>query len=312
MQFAFMTEPQAGGTYDELLRLASWAESVGFDSFTRSDHFLNGDVSVPTTDALTTFAGLARDTQSIRLTVLVTPITFRHPAVIAKTAATIDEMSHGRLELGVGTGWMESEHEAFGMDLPPLRDRFSLFYETLAYLQAALGDGATSYKGRHFRLDEIEVLPGRTGPLPLIVGGGGNRKTPTFAGRFADEYNMFSCDRDTQMARTKVMHEAASDVGRDPSEITISFVGYPVIGDNDAEVNDVLGARAADRGMERDQYRKLLDGRSIPVGTPDQVATAFDELESRGIDRYYLQVFAPLGEIDTAEVERTLRVARGN
>jgi len=311
MQFAFMTEPQAGGTYDELLSLARWAESQGFDAFARSDHYLNQQESVAATDALTTLAGLGRDTEEIKLTVLVTPVTFRHPAIIAKTAATVDEMSGGRLELGLGTGWMESEHERFGIDLPPLRDRFSLLFETLAYLSAALGDDASGYSGRHFMLGDMEVLPARTGPLPLIVGGNGPRKTPSIAGRFASEYNMFSCDEEALAGRLRVMQESAHDAGRDPADVMISFVGYPVVGDDQADYRDRLGARAAARGTSVEEFEAILESRSLPHGTVDQVGEAFDSLAKRGVGRYYIQVYAPLSEIDTGDVARVLAAARG-
>jgi alkanesulfonate monooxygenase SsuD/methylene tetrahydromethanopterin reductase-like flavin-dependent oxidoreductase (luciferase family) len=134
-------------------------------------------------------------------------------------------MSGGRFELGVGTGWMEPEHERFGIELPPLRDRFSNLFETTAYLRACFNDAPQGFSGRHFELAEMEVLPARTGPLPLIIGGSGPRKTPSIAGRFADEYNMFSCDEAAQRARVTVMQQAAEDTGRDPADITLSFVG---------------------------------------------------------------------------------------
>jgi alkanesulfonate monooxygenase SsuD/methylene tetrahydromethanopterin reductase-like flavin-dependent oxidoreductase (luciferase family) len=311
MQFAFMTEPQAGGTYDELLALARWAEAAGFDAFARADHLLNQEESVAATDALTTLAGLGRDTERIKLTVLVTPVTFRHPAIIAKTAATVDQMSGGRLELGVGAGWMETEHERFGIDLPPLRDRFSILFETLAYLRACFSNQPEGFSGRHFSLTDMDVLPGRTGPLPLIIGGSGPRKTPSLAGRFADEYNMFSCDEETQMARTGVMQQAATDAGRNPADIRLSFVGYPVVGADESEYRDRLGARADTRSMAADEYAAMLTSRTIPHGTAEQVSEAFVDLERRGIGRYYIQVYAPLDEIDIEDVSSVLAAARG-
>jgi len=310
MQFSFMTEPQAGGTYDDLLRLARWAESVGFDSFARSDHYLNMDESVPATDALTTLAGLGRDTETIKLTVLVTPLTFRHPAVLAKTAATVDQMSEGRLELGVGTGWMEPEHERFGIELPDLWERFSRLYETLAYLRSCFGSDNNGFAGRHYNLEPIDVLPKATGDLPIIVGGGGRRKTPAIAGRFADEYNMFTTDTESFEARRRVMSKAAIDAGRDPEAIRISLVGYPVMGDDQADYRDRLAARAASRGMEADEYEAMLESRNLPHGTAVQVAEQFAAYAGNGVDRYYLQVYAPLGEIDTADVERVFNAVK--
>lgn len=310
MQFSFMTEPQAGGTYDDLLRLARWAESVGFDSFARSDHYLNMDESVPATDALTTLAGLGRDTETIKLTVLVTPLTFRHPAVLAKTAATVDQMSEGRLELGVGTGWMEPEHERFGIELPDLWERFSRLYETLAYLRSCFGSDNNGFAGRHYNLEPIDVLPKATGDLPIIVGGGGRRKTPAIAGRFADEYNMSTTDTESFEARRRVMSKAAIDAGRDPEAIRISLVGYPVMGDDQADYRDRLAAHAASSGMETGEYEAMLESRNLPHGTADQVAEQFAAYAGNGVDRYYLQVYAPLDEIDTADVERVFNAVK--
>jgi F420-dependent oxidoreductase-like protein len=310
MQFSFMTEPQAGGTYDDLVRLARWAESIGFDSFARSDHYLNMDESVPATDALTTLAGLGRDTSTIKLTVLVTPLTFRHPAVLAKTAATVDQMSAGRLELGVGTGWMEPEHERFGIGLPDLWERFSRLYETLAYLRSCFGSASSGFSGRHYNLEPMDVLPKPTGDLPLIVGGSGPKKTPSIAGRFADEYNMFTTDTESLRARLRVMSSAAVDAGRDPEAIRISFVGYPVMGDDQADYRDRLAARSAARGMETGEYEAMLVARNLPHGTAEQVAEQFAAYARNGVDRYYLQVYAPLTEIDTDDVERVFNVVK--
>ena len=193
MEFGLMVEPQVGGSYAELRDLARWAEGQGLDAFARSDHFLNQEEPAPSTDALTTYGGLAEATDSIRLVVLVTPLTFRHPAVIAKTAATLDEMSGGRFVLGVGTGWMQSEHDAFGLDLPPLAERFDRLGETLAYLRAAFTSNE-GFGGQYYHLAPIDVLP-RPTDLPIVVGGGGPKKTPTYAGRFADEIQSLVCRR---------------------------------------------------------------------------------------------------------------------
>ena len=183
-----MTEPQLGGTYDQLLDAARWAEGKGLYGFARSDHYYSSRQPVPdATDAFATLAGLARDTSRIRLCVLVSPITFRHPAVIAKTAATIDQMSGGRFDLGVGTGWMELEHEAFGLEFPPTSERFERLVESLEYIKAAFS--GESFRGVHYRF-EGEAGPKPTG-LRLIVGGSGPRRTPTLAGRVAGEYNTF-------------------------------------------------------------------------------------------------------------------------
>jgi F420-dependent oxidoreductase-like protein len=308
MQYGFMTEPQAGGSYDELLHLARWAESLGFDVFARSDHYLNMEESAEATDALISLAGLARDTAAIQLATMVSPLTFRHPAVMAKSAATIDQMSGGRMALGVGTGWMETEHDRFGFELPSMRERFSRLYETLAYLRACFGRADGGFAGRHYRVADMPVLPAPTGALPLIVGGGGPKKTPTMAGRFADEYNMFSTTPDTLATRVAVMRRAAEDAGRDPDAILISMIGYPVVGEDEPEYRERLAERAAGREMPVDEYEALLESRHLPHGTADRVRAHMAELEAAGVGRFYLQVYAALSDIDTADVERVYRI----
>lgn len=304
MQFGFMTEPQAGGSYDDLLRLALWAESTGFDVFARSDHYLNMEESDEATDALISLAGLARETKTILLATMVSPLTFRHPAVMAKSAATIDQMSGGRMALGVGTGWMATEHERFGLDLPQMRERFSRLYETLAYLHACFGRSEGGFSGRHYTLADMPVLPRPTGKLPLIVGGGGPKKTPTMAGRFGDEYNMFSTDLETLAARLRVMRDAARDVGRDPEDVLVSTIGYPIVGADEAEYRERLAARAAERKKSVDEYEAMLASRNVPRGSQDQVREQMAQLEAAGVGRFYIQVYAALDAIDTEEVGR--------
>ncbi len=306
MQYALMTEPQMGGSYADLLSLATWAEAAGLDAFARSDHYLNQSDSEPATDALATLAGLARDTRQIALTVLVTPITFRHPAVIAKTAATIDEMSGGRLELGIGTGWMETEHDAFGLELPELRDRFSRLYETLAYVAAAFGKSGNGFRGRHYDLAEIEVLPRPTGRLPIIVGGSGQRRTPAIAGRFGDEYNTFAGDIDGLVSRIGAMRSAASEVGRDPDAILVSVAVPMFFGADDADYREVLDAAAARRAMEPAELASRLTARALPHGTADALGAYVEACARVGVGRIYLQEYAPLPAIDTDRLARLL------
>lgn len=307
MEFGLMVEPQMGGTYAELLTLARAAEDAGFAAFARSDHYLAGEDSVAATDALTTIAGLARETETIKLTVLVTPLTFRHPGVIAKTAATLDEMSGGRFELGVGTGWMESEHRAFGIALPEMRVRFSLLFETLAYIHAATGRSSGGFVGRHFRLEDIEVFPQPSTRLPIIIGGMGKQRTPSIAGRFADEYNMFASNADDLAARVGVMRSSAIEVGRDPGEVKISITSSAILGSDEAEYQEALGAAAAKRDKEASEFEAMLAERRMIHGTYEQAAAIIDDYARQGVGRVYIQHFAPLGDIDPEETTRHLR-----
>ena len=301
MQLGLMTEPQTGGTYNQLLELARWAEARGLDSFARSDHYLAGTTSAHATDALTTLAGLARDTERIQLAVMVTPLTFRHPAVIAKTAATIDEMSGGRFALGVGAGWMETEHDTFGIDLPALHERFGRLAETLGYVRAAFS-GSQGFPGERYGLRPVEVLPQPTGELPIIIGGAGMRLTPTLAGRFADEYNMFACETEIFERRTAVMRDAASASGRDPEEIAVSFAAPTVVAGTEDGFRRLVAGRAARRGVTPDEYLDLLRVRNIPHGTPEQAADVLRQIAAMGVAKTYLHEPEPLENVDTTKI----------
>jgi alkanesulfonate monooxygenase SsuD/methylene tetrahydromethanopterin reductase-like flavin-dependent oxidoreductase (luciferase family) len=306
-----MLEPQLGGTYEELLALAKWADDAGLDSFARSDHYLHKELNAHATDALISLAGLARETKQIKLATLVSPLTFRHPAVMAKSAATIDEMSGGRMELGVGTGWMESEHESFGLELPDLAERFSRLYETLAYLHAAFGRKEGGFTGRHYHLDDMDVLPRPTGKLPLIIGGSGMKKTPTFAGKFADEYNMFVTDDDTLTKRRQVMQQAAINAGRSPSDIKISFVGPAFVGDTENEGLEKLAEHAVTHGQDPEQLEASMRAKHVPIGSKEQAFETMEDLAGLGIGRFYYQVFQPLNEISLDNLETVFSALRG-
>ena len=309
MELAMFLEPQAGGSYDRLLELALWAERKGLSALARADHYLMGPKSAPTTDALVSFGALARDTSSIELVTLVSPITFRNPAVMAKSATTIDEMSGGRFTLGVGTGWMESEHEAFGMDLPPLKERFDRMEESLAVISAIFGGGG-KFDGEYYSLDIDEVHPKASPNLKIVVGGSGMRKTPRLAGTYAHEYNMFVTDQSTLAERLEVMASAAQAAGRDPSDIRISFAGPAFIYDDEAAHREVLTRRGEKRDLTADEYAAFLDDRSVPHGTVENAGAAIERMASWGVHRYYVQDLRPLDKIDLDDMD-TLFTALG-
>ena len=308
MELALFVEPQVGGSYERLVELARWSEQQGLDAFARSDHYLNGSESAPATDALTSIAGLAGETESIKLVSLVSPLTFRHPGVLAKTAATLDEMSGGRFALGVGTGWMEAEHNAFGIELPSMRERFSRLFETLSYLQAAF-TGSDGFSGRHYDLTAIEVLP-RPASVPIIVGGGGMKRTPTLAGRFADEYNMFANQADIIEQRLEVMRQAAAAADRNPDDIKLSVASPAIVADSEEAYRDLITERAAGRDMTPDEYEAFLGERNIPRGTVDTVGDVLDAYEALGVSRFYLQEYKSLEAIDTAALEPIFNALR--
>lgn len=286
-----MTEPQMGATYDQLLALARWGEDNGLSAFARSDHYYwSSDPRPPATDAFASLAGLARETGSIRLCVLVTPLTFRHPAVIAKNAATIDEMSGGRFDLGVGTGWMEEEHEAFGLPFPSTAERFARLEEALSYLDAAFEEGHGTYEGEHYRLD-ADVQPTPTG-IRIVVGGSGPQRTPALAGARADEYNHFLAPATELAPKIDVMRSAA-----DGRPVAVSVMGAPLVGRNDAEYRERLGRAAGQRDMAPEDFERRLAARGVPHGTPPQAAETLAALEEVGVEKWYVQ-WLDVGDLD--------------
>ena len=297
MEFGLFVEPQLGGSYRRLVDLAQWAEGIGLDAFARSDHYLHGETSAHATDAMVSLAGVAAETDSVRLVTLVSPITFRHPGVMAKAATTLDEISGGRFTLGVGTGWMESEHEAFGMDLPPLGERFDRFSEALAYIRAVFDGGGTA-DGEYYSLNAPSVQPTASDGLKIVVGGSGPKKTPTLAGQFADEYNMFVTDADTLAHRVSVMRAAARDAGRNPDDILVSVAGPGWVYQDEAAHRDALADKGEAKDMSGEEYGAFLDERNVPHGTVETAGAVISRLADVGVGRYYVQEFAALEAVD--------------
>lgn len=302
MDFSLMTEPHLGGTYAQQLEAARWAEAEALTSFARCDHYLSGADPTPSaTDVFTVLAGIARETSDIRLCVLVTPITFRHPAVIVKNATTIDEMSGGRFDLGMGTGWMELEHDAFGMPFPDWGERWDRFEEALGYVEAAFGPDPAIFDGEYYTLD-ANVRPKPTG-IRTIIGGSGKRRTPTLAGTRADEYNFFLCPADQARPKIEVMREAA---GNRTVEATV--MGPAIVGADESAYQDRLARAAARRDVSTEDLEKRYRDNGYLLGTPDRVAETVAALEEAGVQRIYVQ-WLDLDDLDG--MRETVTIVRG-
>jgi F420-dependent oxidoreductase-like protein len=288
MKVRIFVEPQQGATYEQLLAVARATEALGFDAFFRSDHYLamGGDGLPGPTDAWVTLAALARETTRIRLGTLVSSATFRWPGVLAITVAQVDAMSGGRVELGLGTGWYDGEHTAYGIPFPALGERFERLEEQLAILTGLwatpVGD-KFSYSGAHYSLADSPALPK---PLqkprpPLIVGGAGATRTPRLAAAYADEFNVpFHGVADTQAQFTRV-REACVQRDRDPASLRFSAAQVVCCGADEAEI----AARARAIGREVDELRA-----NGAAGTPEEVAARLRELGAAGAETVYLQV----------------------
>lgn len=308
MDFALMTEPQFGGTYEEQLNAARWAEQTGLTGFARSDHYYSSRQPPPdATDAFSVLAGLARETSRIRLCVLVSPITFRHPAVLAKMAATIDQMSNGRLDLGVGTGWMDVEHDAFGLPFPAWSERFGRLEEALLYLRAAFTEGKQVFSGRYYEM-EADVRPIPKSRIPIIVGGQGPQRTPRLAGTYADEYNHFIAAASEIAPKIERVRSAARKAGRDPDQITMSVMGPVLVGADEAGYRRRLQAAAAARNEQPDEFESRWASHGIPLGPPSRVAETLAGLRQAGITKFYVQ---HLDLSDLTGIDETFAVLRG-
>ena len=289
------TEPQQGASYDSLLAVARTAETLGFDAFFRSDHYLKmGTVSgLPgPTDAWITLAGLARDTTTIRLGTLVTSATFRQPGPLAVSVAQVDQMSGGRVELGLGAGWYEDEHRAGGIPFPTLGERFDRLEDQLAILTGmwATPDGGTfSYAGRHHTVTDSPGLPKPAQTrLPIIIGGGGARRTPRLAATYADEFNLPFAPLPRFMEQCDVVRRACEQQGRDPSTIIMSSALVLCCGRSESEFNKRAGAI----GREPAELRQ-----NGAAGTAEEVTATLTKWIGAGAQRLYLQVL-DLADLD--------------
>jgi F420-dependent oxidoreductase-like protein len=295
MDLRIFTEPQQGATYDDLLAVARAAEELGFGAFFRSDHYLGmGTEGLPgPTDAWVTLAGLARDTSTIRLGTLMTSATFRLPGPLAIAVAQVDQMSDGRVELGIGAGWFGAEHTAYGIPFPDTRERFDRLEESLEIvtgLWTTPPGEKFSFQGEHYQVADSPALPKpvQSPRPPVLVGGTGKRRTPRLAARYAEEFNVpFSSVAETRAIFERV-RDACSEAGRDPGSLVYSNALVLCCGKDEPE----LAQRAAAIGREVDEVR--ANGLA---GTPDQVVERIGEYAEAGAERIYLQVL-DLSDLD--------------
>jgi len=305
MRFALMTEPQQGLTYTEILAIARTAEGAGFETFFRSDHYTSfpGSVGLPTTDAWATLAGLARETTRISLGALVSPVTFRLPGNLAKIVTTVAEMSRGRVELGLGAGWNELEHQRHGLPFPSTRERFDMLEEQLAIVHGLWTEpDGWSYRGRYWHVDDATFMPkppappGRRHPN-LIIGGAGGPRMARLTATYADEINISSATPADAAAAYGRVDDACRAAGRDPKTVTRSAMIGVLIGRDETE----LRVRVRDQlemlgqgGDEHEAERWLGERRRRWImGTPEEARARVREFAAAGVQRIMLQDFLP-------------------
>jgi F420-dependent oxidoreductase-like protein len=285
MDLRIMTEPQQGASYEDQLAVAQTAEAAGFGAFFRSDHFLamSGTGDPGPTDSWVTLAGIARETSTIRLGTLVTSATFRLPGLLAIQVAQVDAMSGGRVELGLGTGWFEAEHTAYGFPFPPLGERFDRLEEQLEIVTGLWGTppgSQFSYSGKHYTLTDSPALPKPAqATVPIIIGGSGPTRTPRLAARFAAEFNCLFIGPDEARTRYARVAEACAEAGREQPPLSSIMLPFAV-GRTDAEVT----RRAEARGTTPSKLRE-----AGITGTVEEAVDTLGRYAEAGVERVYLQ-----------------------
>ncbi len=293
MRLCLMVEGQEDVTWDQWLALAEATERTGLDGLFRSDHYLSGDgrVGRGSLDAWTTLAGIAAHTSRIRLGTMVSPATFRHPSVLGKSATTVDHISGGRVELGLGAGWYELEHEAFGFPFPPLKARMQMLEEQLEIITRQWTEDEFSFAGDHYTLDRCPSLPR---PLqsphpPVIVGGAGKPRSVAIAVRFAQEYNAVTGDVEECRALRERLDRACEAAGRDPATLAMSVMTTAVVGADVHELSRRLDDLAA-LGLGDSGAALLRENRDDWIGgTVPEVVEKLHALAEVGVERVMLQ-----------------------
>jgi F420-dependent oxidoreductase-like protein len=284
MELRIFTEPQQGATYDDLLAVALEAEKLGFGAFFRSDHYLGmGTEGLPgPSDAWVTLAGLARDTSTIRLGTMMTSATFRLPGPLAISVANVDQMSGGRVELGIGAGWFKEEHEKYGIPFPDTAERFDRLEDQLAIITGLWAtEGGFSYEGKHYQVADSPGLPKPVqAKPPVLIGGKGARRTPALAATYADEFNLPFVPFEQGLEQNDRVRRACEAIGRDPASLVFSSALVLCVGADAAEVTRRAEAIGQDEATLRADHL---------AGTVEEVRDKIGRYAESGQTRLYLQ-----------------------
>jgi F420-dependent oxidoreductase-like protein len=302
MRYALMTEPQQGLSYDEILAAARTAEEAGLEAFFRSDHYASfpGGSGKPTTDAWVTLAGLARETSTIRLGVLVSPVTFRLPGNLAKVIQTVDEMSGGRVEAGFGAGWNDAEHAQLGLPFPEIGERFDMLEEQMTVIHGLWTEpDGWSFDGERWKvrgsMRHGEIARGGRRHPHVLFGGKGGPRLASLVARFGDEFNLNSASPEDAPEAYARVRAACEQIGRDPDEVVYSAMTGVLVAETEADlktrVADLLGA-LGQSGSDGEAWLADRRGRWV-IGTPEQAMERVRALEASGTQRVMLQDFVP-------------------
>jgi F420-dependent oxidoreductase-like protein len=289
MQFAVMIEGQEDVGWDDWVAIARTCERLGFEALFRSDHYgsVEGVHTRGALDAWATICGLAAITSDLRLGTLVSPATFRHPSVLAKCAVTADHISGGRIEVGLGTGWNEPEHRAYGFPFPPMKERMDRLAEQLEIVTRSWQDGPFSFQGEHYAVQDLDARPTPVQhPLPLLMGGAAKQRGAALAARYAAEYNVVYADPAQAAASRERLAAACRAADRDPATLRFSLMHGFLIGADEADLRSRADRLAEGRGapVDLDELRA-----SWITGTPGEFVERLREYEAAGVERVMLQ-----------------------
>ena len=293
MRICLMIEGQEGVTWDDWVRLARLTEEHGLEGLFRSDHYtaiIRPDVDAH--DAWATLAGLAAVTQRIRLGTLVSPATFRHPSVLARMAVTVDHISGGRVEVGIGSGWYEREHDAHGFPFLDAKQRFALFSEQVEVVVRSWTEDRFDHDGPTYRLRNQQALPRpvQQPHPPLVLGGTVKPRFAALAARYATEVNTLGAPNDELHERKAALDRACAEAGRDPATLGYSVMTTCYLGETHADVDDRVARFLAIRGDDTDPAALIAERRDRwLVGTVEEVAERIEELRGLGVTRVFLQ-----------------------
>lgn len=295
LEIALMIEGQNGLNWERWKRIASAVQDLGYVGLYRSDHYTNG--SPPDKDSLecwVSLAWLASNTQRIEFGQLVSPLSFRHPTMLARMARDVDELSGGRFTLGLGAGWQEREHTNYGWDLLPLKQRFERFNDGLEIVSRLFDSPApVTYEGKYYQVRDAVLLPRPTRRVPILIGGNGEKKTLPFAAKYAAEWNATFQTAESVARLNARLDELLRAQNRKPSDVRRSMMTGCIFGKNTAALNEKIAAR----GRTFEQLRE----RGVIVGDAGQVVEQLGQLAQAGLQRVMLQ-WLDLEDLDGLEV----------
>jgi F420-dependent oxidoreductase-like protein len=311
MRLGVLIEGQEGLTWDRWRRLAALVEELGFESLWRSDHLLSRmDEGRAALDTWTSLAVAAAETSALRLGPLVCPMTFRHPSLLAKSAASVDQLSGGRLELGLGAGWNEREHAAFGLSFPPIAERVARLREGIEVITRLWSGAAATYRGRYYTLEAVRALPRplQVPRVPLVIGGMGVRRTLPVVARYADEWNLTTSSPAVVREKTRALDACCAAAGRDAREIRRSIAAGFIVATSMPELNrrcEAMRRIVPDLApFDTGDVPEAARGMGWLCGSPDDLVRALHLLAAEGVER------AMLGFFDWSDEDALRLVAR--